>query len=92
MDRTGVRWARAAVIGAIVVAAAAGVAGEALAGGGGEERPLRYVVRRGDTVWGIAQRIVGPDQDPRPMVDVLIQSNSLTGASIQPGQEIVVPP
>lgn len=50
-----------------------------------------YVVKSGDTVWGIARRQAGPHQDPRPLVDRLIQVNHLGAALIRPGQELVLP-
>jgi nucleoid-associated protein YgaU len=92
MDRTRVRWRRAALAGTIVFATAAGLMGEAMAGSGEDPPPRRYLVQRGDTLWGIARRIVGPEGDPRPLVDLMIEANSLAGASIMPGQAIVVPP
>jgi nucleoid-associated protein YgaU len=49
------------------------------------------VVHRGDTVWAIASRIVGPAADPRPMVQRLIGSNHLQGGLITVGQRLVVP-
>jgi hypothetical protein len=49
------------------------------------------VVHRGDTVWAIAQRIVGPSADPRPMVRALIDANHLPGGVINAGERLVVP-
>jgi LysM domain len=48
-----------------------------------------YVVRTGDTLWSIAERL-SPGEDPRPLVDALTDVNGLEGALV-PGQAIVVP-
>jgi len=39
-----------------------------------------YVVHPGDTLWGIASRLVGPEGDPRPVMDDLVRSNGIDGA------------
>ncbi len=51
-------------------------------------RGYRYVVRPGDTLWGIAVR-VEPGADPRSLVDSL--GRQLDGAALQPGDVLVVP-
>lgn len=48
----------------------------------------QVVVEPGDSLWSIAQR-VAPGHDPRPIVDAL--SESLGGASLRPGQSLMVP-
>jgi hypothetical protein len=48
----------------------------------------RYVVRPGDTLWSIALRL-DPSGDPRPVVDEL--TGELGGASLQPGEQLVLP-
>lgn len=72
-----------------IVASRAG----ARAGVAGAERAASriYVVRPGDTIWGIARRQAGPREDPRPLVDRLIHVNGLRGALIRPGQQLVLP-
>lgn len=47
-----------------------------------------YVVRPGDTIWGIAQRYAGSG-DPRAVADEI--QAQVGGTVIQPGQEIAVP-
>src|SRR6266545_1586182 len=79
--RTRVRWDRLAVL-ATVVVATAGVAGRAAGSGGpagGSHRAggQRYVVRAGDTLWGIARARVGPRADPRPLVEGIKEANGL---------------
>ena len=49
-----------------------------------------YVVRPGDTLWGIAARLAGPRSDPRPVVDLLVSANHLSG-SLLPGDRLVLP-
>ena len=49
------------------------------------------VVRPGETLWGIARRLVGPEGDPRPMVQALIQRNGVRDAVIRPGERLAVP-
>jgi len=74
----GVVWAPAAI--------------EALGAGPHAERVARssYVVREGDTLWSIAER-VAPDADPRPVVDALAAVNGVDAGNLVPGQLLVVP-
>lgn len=77
---------------AVGVALGLGVIGER--GVAGPARPAAaraVVVHRGDTVWAIAQRVVGPSADPRPMVQALIEANHLRGGLISLGERLVVP-
>jgi Tfp pilus assembly protein FimV len=50
-----------------------------------------YTVRSGDTVWGIASRIAGPEADPRPLVDRILRQNDLRATSLRAGQTLVLP-
>ena len=63
-----------------------------LARGDGPDRPapmVAYVVEDGDTPWSIAQQ-VAPGQDPRPVVDGLIEANDVRDG-LQVGQELTIP-
>lgn len=52
----------------------------------------RLLVRPGDTLWGLAQRCVGPQGDPRAWVEALREVNGLTAHSVlQPGRTLQVP-
>jgi hypothetical protein len=47
-----------------------------------------YVVRQGDTLWGIAERLAG-GSDPRPLVGQL--EAEAGGDVVHPGQQLVLP-
>jgi nucleoid-associated protein YgaU len=94
VNRTGVRRRRLAatltiaVVGAVWAPAAVGALGADPA----TERVARssYVVREGDTLWSIAER-VAPGTDLRPVVDALAAVNGVDAGSIVPGQLLVIP-
>jgi nucleoid-associated protein YgaU len=82
----------------LVVALTVSLAGAAWAGpavralGDPDQRYVTrstYVVRTGDTLWSIAERL-SPGEDPRPLVDAITEVNRLEGTLV-PGQAIVVP-
>src|SRR5262245_61814562 len=98
MARTRVRWGR---VGALLAATgvAVMVAGSAAHAGGADEsvhrapRPAAvhtYVVHAGDTLWGIASRLAGPQGDPRPVLDDLVRVNHLDGA-LDVGMRLALP-
>jgi LysM repeat protein len=49
------------------------------------------VVEQGDTVWSIADRVTGPDEDVRAVVDAIVVLNDLEGSVVVPGQVLQVP-
>ena len=49
------------------------------------------MVRAGDTLWSIAARIAGPQADPRPVVDELVQANHVSTGVIVPGETLRLP-
>src|ERR671924_209216 len=88
VTRTRVRWDRAAVLVA-VVAGTLWAAGSALGGAEGRTEPVRrYVVAEGDTLWEIARRLVGPEGDPRPVVERIREANRLGTAVLIEGQPL----
>jgi Tfp pilus assembly protein FimV len=95
MARTRVRWGRVAGLSAKVVLVLGSLVGRAGAGGPSDAPPSRpvsvYVVRSGETVWGIARSLVGEEGDPRPVVDALVRANHLAGGTVQPGERLIVP-
>jgi hypothetical protein len=74
------------VLAVVLVVAGFLLVAPGLARGDGPDRP---VVESGDTLWSIARR-VAPGQDPRPVVDGLIEANHLRGG-LQAGQELSIP-
>jgi LysM domain-containing protein len=71
---------------AAALAASASRAGPADTG-----EPEVAVVRPGDTLWSIAARHA-PSDDPYGMIEDIRRLNDLTGNTIQPGQELILPP
>ncbi len=69
------------------------LAGRAGAGATQTHTPERrnYVVQPGDTLWGIASRLAGPQADPRPLVDRLVRANHVDAGIIHAGDVLVVP-
>jgi Tfp pilus assembly protein FimV len=93
MNRTRVRWAR---VGAVAISVATALALPSMGGPVGAKPASQaasrtYVVRPGDTLWRIADRLVGSREDPRPMVDRLISLNGVRNGVILPGQRLTLP-
>ena len=64
--------------------------------GAGPESPREsgaevYVVRQGDTVWGVASVLAGPEGDPRPIVDRLLEANHIQHGLVHPGDRLILP-
>ncbi len=94
MSRTDVRGRHLALIlsAALITGAWAGPVTRALGGG---RRPIpaartSYLVRDGDTLWSIAERLA-PGDDPRPLVDAIASSNGVEAGELVPGSTLVVP-
>jgi hypothetical protein len=84
--------ALARVLATVLVVAMFLLVAPGLARGDGPDRPaprVTYVVQPGDSLWSIARR-VAPGQDPRPVVDGLIEANGVRGG-LQTGQELSIP-
>jgi LysM domain len=47
-----------------------------------------YIVRPGDTLWSIAERLV-PQGDPRPLMAKL--SRQVGGDTVRPGERLILP-
>ncbi len=76
------------VLGAFVIFSGQSVATAEL----GETVPTRtVVVGEGDTLWEIADRVGGEDEDLREVVHQIEKLNSLSGPVLEVGQEIAVP-
>jgi hypothetical protein len=77
------------LVGVILVMAFVGGRASADGTSDAEIRPAAvYVVRPGDTLWDLAVALA-PDRDPR--VVVAAHERSAGGASLRPGQRIVLP-
>ena len=59
--------------------------------GGGPGSVLHIQVHTGDSLWSVAQGVYGVEDDLRGRVDTIIKINQLDGATIQPGEELLVP-
>jgi len=73
----------------ILLCLAALAVGFAARGSSGAGPQHTYVVRPGDTLWSVAQRTYAGD--PREGVWKLEQRNHLAGATIVPGEKLVLP-
>ena len=49
-----------------------------------------YVVEEGDTLWSIAGTI-GAGRDPRVVVEAIARANGIAGATVVPGEALVIP-
>jgi hypothetical protein len=87
-------WRRRLAVAVLVIGLvfAMAQAGAALGGGSStlatpERRPavVSVVVRAGDSLWSIAQRLA-PGRDPRPVVDALVEARH--GATLVPGETV----
>lgn len=77
---------------ALIAGAWAGPVARAL-GGGREPIPTArtsYVVRTGDTLWSIAERLA-PGDDPRPIVDAIASANGVDAGTLAPGLTLEIP-
>ena len=50
-----------------------------------------YVVRLGDTVWRIAERLADPGADLRPLVHGIVDANRVDPGNLIAGQTLVIP-
>jgi Tfp pilus assembly protein FimV len=97
VERTYVRRRRSVLVGAtalVVVLLSPLGAGAVRRGQAPDVAPPvpveRVVVRDGDTLWSIAQR-VRPDADPRETVAEIVRSNGVDAGGLVPGQSLAVP-
>jgi nucleoid-associated protein YgaU len=49
-----------------------------------------YLVRPGDTLWAIAERLA-PGEDPRPLVDAIAEANGVAAGTLEAGVTLVIP-
>ena len=92
MSRTHVRRRRSALTLAsiLLLTLLVGPVGHALQAGAAVRHPATVVVRPGDSLWAIAQR-VRPATDPRAVVDAIVAANAVDAGALEPGTWLVVP-
>jgi Tfp pilus assembly protein FimV len=95
MSRTRVRPVVHLVLAAGLAVLAMGGVSRALEPGAGPSAPASvaahtYVVRPGDTLWSIAERL-RPGEDPRPLVDAIERANGISAGELVPGQSLEIP-
>lgn len=67
-------------------------AGRAVGGSQTEPGPVRHhVVAQGETLWEIARDLVGPEGDPRPVVEAIRDANGMGTTLLVEGQTLVLP-
>jgi nucleoid-associated protein YgaU len=61
-------------------------------GGGGLQLAgsSTVVVQSGDTLWSLAERLA-PEEDPRAVVDAILDLNGLDSVALEPGQVLQLP-
>lgn len=90
MSRTRVRCGRGGLLVAVLVAVVA-TAGRAAEQPAEPASSRRYLVRPGDTLWDIARSQVGPEGDPRAIVEDIRSTNGLDTATLTPGVRLILP-
>lgn len=75
-----------------VLVATLWAAGSALGGSEAPGEPVRrHVVAEGETLWEIAREMVGPEGDPRPIIEEIRQANELEASLVFSGQVLRLP-
>jgi LysM domain len=60
--------------------------------GGSQAEPVRrHVVAEGETLWEIARDLVGPEGDPRPVIEAIRDANGMGKTLLVEGQTLVLP-
>jgi hypothetical protein len=71
-----------------------GLAGRALGGSSqpdeGAPRP-HVLIEPGDTLWSIARARVGPEEDPRPLIQEIRALNGMETSELAAGQRLELP-
>jgi LysM repeat protein len=55
------------------------------------EPTVEYVVESGDTLWGIANELAGPEEDVRVIVTTIKRLSGVESSTLQPGQRLRLP-
>lgn len=90
--RQGREWARLLLAGmfACLVVVLLGLFGMPATGSSVPSHTMVVQVATGDTLWSLAQRFA-PHDDPRAIVQRIVELNALDGATLRIGQPLVVP-
>ena len=75
----------------LVVGLLAAVAAPATQAARPPAAPPTTVVEPGDTLWSVATRYA-PDRDPYLVIEEIRRRNEISGLTIHPGQELLLPP
>ena len=74
----------------LLAGSAAEATNHALSPGAARQNLVRVVVSPGQSLWSVAES-TDPDQDPRAVIQQIIDLNALTSDVVSPGQQLWVP-
>lgn len=91
--RLTARGRRALVLVVVLLLAGLVLAGRAVAAGVGTDAVAveTHTVAAGETLWGIAAQISGPDDDVRDVVIRLKELNQMDSADLMAGEQVLLP-